>query len=123
MYISLKKICKQPRADEHKLAEDRNQVLVNIFILHRQYEEHSRCSVFDKQKFKTSFKVVVLIIFFQIYQIYSKRSAEDIYKILTSYKASYLIVEDAICNEVGTMRGCRVKDLLDIANGHVRNHL
>ncbi|OWK04249.1 hypothetical protein Celaphus_00016430 [Cervus elaphus hippelaphus] len=47
------------------------------------------------------------------------RSAEDIYKILTSYKASYLIIEDAICNEVGTMRGCRVKDLLDIANGHV----
>ncbi|KAM8785873.1 putative C-mannosyltransferase DPY19L4 isoform 3-T3 [Rhynchonycteris naso] len=54
-----------------------------------------------------------------IYQIYSKRSAEDIYKILTSYKANYLIVEDAICNEVGTVRGCRVKDLLDIANGHV----
>lgn len=70
-----------------------------------------------------SFKVVVLIIFFQIYQIYSKRSAEDIYKILTSYKANYLIVEDAICNEVGTVRGCRVKDLLDIANGHVSNHL
>ncbi|XP_028919192.1 probable C-mannosyltransferase DPY19L4 isoform X1 [Ornithorhynchus anatinus] len=54
-----------------------------------------------------------------IYQIYSKRSAEDVYKILTSYKANYLIVEDSICNEVGTMRGCRVKDLLDIANGHV----
>ncbi|XP_016815179.2 probable C-mannosyltransferase DPY19L4 isoform X2 [Pan troglodytes] len=54
-----------------------------------------------------------------IYQIYSKRSAEDIYKILTSYKANYLIVEDAICNEVGPMRGCRVKDLLDIANGHM----
>uniref|UniRef100_A0A2K6SC85 Dpy-19 like 4 n=1 Tax=Saimiri boliviensis boliviensis TaxID=39432 RepID=A0A2K6SC85_SAIBB len=54
-----------------------------------------------------------------IYQIYSKRSAEDIYKILTSYKANYLIVEDAICNEVGTVRGCRVKDLLDIANGHM----
>ena len=69
-----------------------------------------------------SFKVV-LIIFFHICQIYSKRSAEDIYKILTSYKASYLIIEDAICNEVGTMRGCRVKDLLDIANGHVSNHL
>ncbi|XP_037058296.1 probable C-mannosyltransferase DPY19L4 isoform X3 [Peromyscus leucopus] len=54
-----------------------------------------------------------------IYQIYSKRSAEDIYKILTSYKANYLIVEDAICNEMGTVRGCRVKDLLDVANGHV----
>uniref|UniRef100_A0A8C8AF21 Dpy-19 like 4 n=1 Tax=Otus sunia TaxID=257818 RepID=A0A8C8AF21_9STRI len=54
-----------------------------------------------------------------IYQIYSKRSAEDIYKILTSYKASFLVIEDSICNEVGPVRGCRVKDLLDIANGHV----
>ncbi|XP_034619194.1 probable C-mannosyltransferase DPY19L4 isoform X1 [Trachemys scripta elegans] len=54
-----------------------------------------------------------------IYQIYSKRSAEDIYKILTSYKATYLIIEDSICNEVGPVKGCRVKDLLDIANGHV----
>ncbi|OXB79894.1 UNVERIFIED_CONTAM: hypothetical protein H355_000924, partial [Colinus virginianus] len=57
----------------------------------------------------------------EIYQIYSKRSAEDIYKILTSYKASFLIIEDSICNEVGPERGCRVKDLLDIANGHVSN--
>ncbi|KAH0617556.1 hypothetical protein JD844_015937 [Phrynosoma platyrhinos] len=54
-----------------------------------------------------------------IFQIYSKRSADDIYKILTSYKATYLIIEDSICNEVGPVRGCRVKDLLDIANGHV----
>lgn len=65
---------------------------------------------------------VALIFFSQIYQIYSKRSAEDIYKILTSYKANYLIVEDSICNEVGPARGCRVKDLLDIANGHVSHH-
>ncbi|XP_066480053.1 probable C-mannosyltransferase DPY19L4 isoform X3 [Tiliqua scincoides] len=54
-----------------------------------------------------------------IFQIYSKRSAEDIYKVLASYKATYLIIEDSICNEVGPVRGCRVKDLLDIANGHV----
>lgn len=54
-----------------------------------------------------------------IFQIYSKRSAEDIYKVLSSYKANYLIIEDSICNEVGPVRGCRVKDLLDIANGHV----
>ncbi|XP_042319951.1 probable C-mannosyltransferase DPY19L4 isoform X2 [Sceloporus undulatus] len=54
-----------------------------------------------------------------IFQIYSKRSADDIYKILTSYKATYLVIEDSICNEVGPVRGCRVKDLLDIANGHV----
>lgn len=76
---------------------------------------------FNQQVLSLSFKIC--FISFQIYQIYSKRSAEDIYKILTSYKANYLIVEDAICNEMGTTRGCRVKDLLDIANGHVSAHL
>lgn len=54
-----------------------------------------------------------------VYQIYSMRSAEDIYKILTSYKANYMVIEDSICSEMATERGCRVKDLLDIANGHV----
>ncbi|XP_069477474.1 probable C-mannosyltransferase DPY19L4 isoform X2 [Ambystoma mexicanum] len=54
-----------------------------------------------------------------VYQIYAMRSAEDIYKILISYKANYVVIEDSICNEMGTARGCRVKDLLDIANGHV----
>ncbi|XP_075438819.1 putative C-mannosyltransferase DPY19L4 isoform X2 [Ascaphus truei] len=56
-----------------------------------------------------------------IYQIYGMRSAEDIYKILSSYKANYVIIEDSICNEVGGVRGCRVKDLLDVANDHVIN--
>ncbi|XP_068093773.1 probable C-mannosyltransferase DPY19L4 isoform X2 [Hyperolius riggenbachi] len=56
-----------------------------------------------------------------VYQIYSMRSAEDIYKILTSYKANYVVIEDSICNEVAGMKGCRVKDLLDIANDHVVN--
>ncbi|KAM9308428.1 putative C-mannosyltransferase DPY19L4 [Gastrophryne carolinensis] len=57
----------------------------------------------------------------QVYQIYSMRSAEDIYKILTSYKANYVVIEDSICNDVAGMKGCRVKDLLDIANDHVVN--
>ncbi|XP_063780195.1 probable C-mannosyltransferase DPY19L4 [Pseudophryne corroboree] len=56
-----------------------------------------------------------------VYQIYSMRSAEDIYKILTSYKANYIVIEDAICNDVGGMKGCRVKDLLDVANDHLVN--
>lgn len=56
-----------------------------------------------------------------VYQIYSMRSAEDIYKILTSYKANYVVIEDSICNEVAGMKGCRVKDLLDVANDHVVN--
>ncbi|XP_039592497.1 LOW QUALITY PROTEIN: probable C-mannosyltransferase DPY19L4 [Polypterus senegalus] len=54
-----------------------------------------------------------------IYQIYAMRSAEDVYKILTSYKVDYVIIEEAVCSEMGTARGCRVKDLLDFANGHV----
>ncbi|KAM6904289.1 putative C-mannosyltransferase DPY19L4 [Lycodopsis pacificus] len=53
------------------------------------------------------------------YQVYSMRSAEDIYKILTSQKANYVIIEESICNELSLNKGCRIKDLLDIANGHV----
>ncbi|XP_032391789.1 probable C-mannosyltransferase DPY19L4 isoform X2 [Etheostoma spectabile] len=53
------------------------------------------------------------------YQVYALRSAEDIYKILTSQKTNYVIIEDSICNELSLNKGCRLKDLLDISNGHV----
>ncbi|XP_031151536.1 probable C-mannosyltransferase DPY19L4 isoform X1 [Sander lucioperca] len=53
------------------------------------------------------------------YQVYAMRSAEDIYKILTSQKTNYVIIEDSICNELSLNKGCRIKDLLDISNGHV----
>ncbi|XP_075172137.1 putative C-mannosyltransferase DPY19L4 [Anomaloglossus baeobatrachus] len=53
-----------------------------------------------------------------MYQLYSMRSAEDIYKILTTYKASYMVLEESICSEHFKLN-CRVKDLLDIGNGHV----
>ncbi|XP_077447334.1 putative C-mannosyltransferase DPY19L4 [Stigmatopora argus] len=57
------------------------------------------------------------------YQVYSMRSAEEVYKILTSRKANYVIVEESLCNELTPERGCRIKDLLDVANGHVvRDH-
>ncbi|XP_057683120.1 probable C-mannosyltransferase DPY19L4 isoform X2 [Corythoichthys intestinalis] len=57
------------------------------------------------------------------YQVYSMRSAEEVYKILTSRKANYVIVEESLCNELTPDRGCRIKDLLDVANGHVvRDH-
>ncbi|XP_072324158.1 probable C-mannosyltransferase DPY19L4 isoform X3 [Scyliorhinus torazame] len=55
----------------------------------------------------------------EIYQVYSRRSAEDIYMILMSYKADYFIIEEGICNDMGPVKGCRVKDLLDVANGHI----
>ncbi|XP_056154388.1 probable C-mannosyltransferase DPY19L4 isoform X2 [Lampris incognitus] len=54
-----------------------------------------------------------------IYQVYALRSAEDIYKILTSHKTNYVIIEESICNELTHHKGCRIKDLLDISNGHV----
>uniref|UniRef100_A0A3Q3WY74 Uncharacterized protein n=1 Tax=Mola mola TaxID=94237 RepID=A0A3Q3WY74_MOLML len=53
------------------------------------------------------------------YQVYGMRSAEDVYKILTSQKTNYVIIEEAICNELRLNKGCRIKDLLDISNGHV----
>ncbi|XP_061903306.1 probable C-mannosyltransferase DPY19L4 isoform X1 [Entelurus aequoreus] len=53
------------------------------------------------------------------YQVYAMRSAEDVYKILTSHKTNYVIVEESICNELSSNKGCRIKDLLDVANGHV----
>ncbi|XP_060916478.1 probable C-mannosyltransferase DPY19L4 isoform X2 [Labrus mixtus] len=53
------------------------------------------------------------------YQVYAMRSAEDVYKILTSQKTNYVIIEESICNELSLQRSCRIKDLLDISNGHV----
>ncbi|KAK6300143.1 probable C-mannosyltransferase DPY19L4 isoform X1 [Coregonus clupeaformis] len=53
------------------------------------------------------------------YQVYSMRSAEDVYKILSLHKTSYVIIEESLCNELSHTKGCRIKDLLDIANGHV----
>lgn len=47
------------------------------------------------------------------------KSAEEIYKLLTSHKTNYVIIEEAICNELRINKGCRIKDLLDVANGHV----
>ncbi|XP_075995626.1 putative C-mannosyltransferase DPY19L4 [Genypterus blacodes] len=53
------------------------------------------------------------------FQVYGMRSAEDVYKILTAQKTNYVIIEESFCNELNLNKGCRIKDLLDIANGHV----
>ncbi|KAF3834262.1 hypothetical protein F7725_025466 [Dissostichus mawsoni] len=37
----------------------------------------------------------------------------------TEDKANYVIIEESICNELSVNKGCRIKDLLDISNGHV----
>uniref|UniRef100_A0A674KCI8 Dpy-19 like C-mannosyltransferase 3 n=1 Tax=Terrapene triunguis TaxID=2587831 RepID=A0A674KCI8_9SAUR len=59
----------------------------------------------------------------QLYQVYAKRSPEDVYSILRSFGTNYVILEDSICYERRHSRGCRLRDLLDIANGHVMDGL
>lgn len=51
--------------------------------------------------------------------MYAKRSPEDVYKILMSFGTDFVILEDSICYERRHNRGCRLRDLLDVENGHV----
>ncbi|XP_044126397.1 probable C-mannosyltransferase DPY19L3 isoform X2 [Bufo gargarizans] len=55
----------------------------------------------------------------QVYQVYAKRSPEDVHSILRSFGTDYVILEDSICYERRHGRGCRLRDLLDINNGHI----
>ncbi|KAF7687993.1 hypothetical protein HF521_013999 [Silurus meridionalis] len=55
----------------------------------------------------------------QVYQIYARQSAEDVYKLLRDVGADYVVLEDSICFERRHTRGCRLRDLLDLANGHI----
>ncbi|XP_066514207.1 protein C-mannosyl-transferase DPY19L3-like isoform X1 [Hoplias malabaricus] len=55
----------------------------------------------------------------QVYQVYAQQSAEEVYRLLRSVGADYVILEDSICYERRHSRGCRLRDLLDLANGHI----
>lgn len=55
----------------------------------------------------------------QIYQIYARRAPGEVHGILRSFGTDYVILEDSICYERRHSRGCRLRDLLDVANGHV----
>ncbi|XP_066569770.1 protein C-mannosyl-transferase DPY19L3 isoform X1 [Amia ocellicauda] len=55
----------------------------------------------------------------QVYQIYAHQSPEDVHKILRSFGTDYVVLEDSICYERRHSRGCRLRDLLDVANGHI----
>ncbi|XP_066184042.1 protein C-mannosyl-transferase DPY19L3 isoform X2 [Sylvia atricapilla] len=59
----------------------------------------------------------------QIYQIYAKRSPGEVHGILRSFGTDYVILEDSICYERRHSRGCRLRDLLDVANGHIMDGL
>ncbi|XP_057568761.1 probable C-mannosyltransferase DPY19L3 isoform X2 [Hippopotamus amphibius kiboko] len=54
-----------------------------------------------------------------VYQIYAKRAPEEVHALLRSFGTDYVILEDSICYERRHRRGCRLRDLLDVANGHV----
>uniref|UniRef100_A0A2K6A2A4 Dpy-19 like C-mannosyltransferase 3 n=1 Tax=Mandrillus leucophaeus TaxID=9568 RepID=A0A2K6A2A4_MANLE len=54
-----------------------------------------------------------------VYQIYAKRAPEEVHALLRSFGTDYVILEDSICYERRHHRGCRLRDLLDIANGHM----
>ncbi|XP_034536777.1 probable C-mannosyltransferase DPY19L3 isoform X2 [Notolabrus celidotus] len=55
----------------------------------------------------------------QVYQVYSRRAPEEVYDILKTIGADYVVLENSICYERRHRRGCRLRDLLDLANGHI----
>ncbi|XP_070703507.1 protein C-mannosyl-transferase DPY19L3 [Pempheris klunzingeri] len=55
----------------------------------------------------------------QVYQVYARRSPEEVSDILRAVGADYVVLENSICYERRHRRGCRLRDLLDLANGHI----
>lgn len=55
----------------------------------------------------------------QVYQVYARRPPEDVHEILRMVGADYVVLENSICFERRHRRGCRLRDLLDLANGHI----
>ncbi|XP_076003156.1 protein C-mannosyl-transferase DPY19L3 [Genypterus blacodes] len=55
----------------------------------------------------------------QVYQVYARRSPEEVHDILRAVGAEYVVLENSICYERRHRRGCRLRDLLDLANGHI----
>lgn len=51
--------------------------------------------------------------------MYARRSPEEVHAILRAVGADYVVLENSICYERRHRRGCRLRDLLDLANGHV----
>lgn len=55
----------------------------------------------------------------QVYQVYARRSPEEVHEILRAVGADFVVLENSICFERRHRRGCRLRDLLDLANGHI----
>ncbi|XP_078373794.1 protein C-mannosyl-transferase DPY19L3-like isoform X1 [Oculina patagonica] len=54
----------------------------------------------------------------QVYQIYARRTPKEVFEILRQHGTDYIILENSICLSQQE-KGCRLKDLLDLDNGHV----
>ncbi|CAB1339586.1 unnamed protein product [Coregonus sp. 'balchen'] len=54
-----------------------------------------------------------------VYQIYAQQSPEEVHRILRAAGADFVVMEDSICYERRHGRGCRLRDLLDLSNGHI----
>nr|KAF6271081.1 dpy-19 like C-mannosyltransferase 3 [Myotis myotis] len=54
-----------------------------------------------------------------VYQVYARRPPEEVHALLRALGADFVILEDSICFERRHRRGCRLRDLLDVANGHM----
>ncbi|XP_060254007.1 probable C-mannosyltransferase DPY19L3 isoform X2 [Ovis aries] len=63
--------------------------------------------------------LILLYLCYKVYQIYAKRAPEEVHALLRSFGTDYVILEDSICYERRHHRGCRLRDLLDVANGHM----
>ncbi|KAM9755370.1 protein C-mannosyl-transferase DPY19L3 isoform 4-T5 [Dama dama] len=63
--------------------------------------------------------LILLYLCYKVYQIYAKRAPEEVHALLRSFGTDYVILEDSICYERRHRRGCRLRDLLDVANGHM----
>lgn len=55
----------------------------------------------------------------QVYQVYARRSPEEVHEVLRAVGADFVVLENSICFERRHRRGCRLRDLLDLANGHI----
>lgn len=55
----------------------------------------------------------------QVYQVYARRPPAEVHALLRALGTDFVILEDSICFERRHRRGCRLRDLLDVANGHV----
>lgn len=54
----------------------------------------------------------------QVYQVYARRTPQEAHSILKKHGADYVILENSICYS-RQPSGCKLKDILDIDNGHV----